>query len=193
MNKLIKNVYILRRIFKYINEYTAYNLVKYNKKLQKDLEISFKDYQILYNKIVIEIIMNNNLEYNNKDKNYFVSSMFWDDDIDIYFDNVLQEHKRHYITKDDNVSKIKLILKDSTFLKELFYRCKNIREIKFLKFNRKDVSNMNSMFNGCSSLINLDLSNFKTDNVIDMSHIFYDCSSLTNLDLSKFKTDNVIL
>ena len=47
MLRKIRSKYITKNIFSYINEKTKLNLIKFNKKLQKELFIKILNYQIL--------------------------------------------------------------------------------------------------------------------------------------------------
>ena len=78
----------------------------------------------------------------------------------IYFNDNKEEIKRNYFNKNDNVSKIKIIIdyQVKSFYK-LFYYCKCIKYINFKKFCRNNINNMGSMFSRCSSLKELNLSN----------------------------------
>ncbi len=73
-----------------------------------------------------------------------------------------------------------------------FYRCKNLTEIKGIKYlNTSEVTNMTNMFENCESLQSLDLSSFNTAKVTNMNSMFLLCKSLETLDLSSFNTENV--
>ena len=73
----------------------------------------------------------------------------------------------------------------------MFAGCKNIKNIKFIRFNTKNVTNMKYIFYKCEKLKNINLFSFETKKVIDLSYMFYQCSNLINLDLSSFDTQNV--
>ena len=75
-------------------------------------------------------------------------------------------------------------------LKDMFYECKELKKINFIKFNQ-NINSMNSMFSGCKSLTSINVSKFNTNNVKSMNSMFYDCKSLTSIDVSKFNTQNV--
>ena len=111
----------------------------------------------------------------------------------IYFNDNKEEIKRDFITKEDNVKKIKIIIIDHkiTSLSRLFYDCKCIKKINFIKFKRDDIKDMSYMFFLCSSLKELNLSNFNTNNVTNMSFMFDRCSLLKELKLSNFNTKKV--
>ena len=108
-------------------------------------------------------------------------------------DNKNKEIENTSLQKNDNVSKISIIIdyQIKSFSK-LFYKCGCIESIKFKKFYRNNVTDMSYMFFGCSSLKELNLNNFNTNNVTNMRAMFYGCSSLKELNLYNFNTNNVI-
>ena len=110
------------------------------------------------------------ININEKDKNYF----------HIYFnDNKKKEIDNTSLYKDDNVSKISIIIDYQIIsFSELFFNCGCIESIKFKKFYRNNVTNMSDMFSGCSSLKELNLNNFNTNNLTNMSGMLSGCSSL---------------
>ena len=61
----IKSKYILKEVFMFIQEKTILQLIKHNKRLQKDLDISIKDYKE-YNQIEIIIKLKDLSDYNIK-------------------------------------------------------------------------------------------------------------------------------
>ena len=96
----------------------------------------------------------------------------------IYFnDNKKKEIENTSLNKDENISKISIIIdyQIKSFSK-LFYNCECIESIKFKKFYRNNVTNMSDMFRGCSSLKELNLNNFNTNNFQIMSYMFSGCS-----------------
>ena len=192
MLKKIKFKYNFKKIVIFISEGKKLKLFKYNKALQKRLDLSINDYDNYSHQIVIEIIPINKI---NDNKIYKFINITEDEYLyHIYFNEEKKESDRTYMTRKDNaISKIKIVLdKEINSLKELFCDCKGIKEIKFIKFIRKNILDMSYMFYGCSNLIKLDLSNFKTNNVINMSSMFRGCESLKYLsDISKWKTHNV--
>ena len=185
----IKSKYILKKIFNNISEKRALQIIKHNKKLQKRLGIELKDYKGI-SEIEIEIIpiKNETGKFINIDKkdDEFYHIYFNDNKIEI------KKNKRNYLTEEDNVSKIKVIIDyQVTSLNELFRYCKCIKIINFIKFNRNNINNMKSMFSSCTSLEKLNISNFNTDNVTNMSGMFFELSSLKELNLSNLKTNKV--
>ena len=186
----IKSYYFIHNIFDNIVLHRTLEIVKCNKKLQKKLNINIKNYQIysgIYTTIEIEIIPAKNKygQFINIDK---------DEDIyyDIYFNDDKTKIKRTFINKEDNVSKINIIIGINVFFfDKLFENCECIESINFKKFSRTTIYSMDSMFKGCSSLKELKLSKFNTYNVLSMEKMFKGCSSLKELNLSNFNTINV--
>ena len=184
----IRSKYIVIKIFENLKENRLLKLIHYNKKYQKLMDKKIIDYKIIFSKIEIEIIPKENtygkfINISNKNiqSNYL-----------IYFNDNKEEIKRKYITKEDCVTKIKIIINHKiTSLSGLFSDCKCIKIINFTKFNKDNINNMSYMFSGCSSLEALNLSNFNTNNVTDMYRMFSGCSSLKELNLSNFNTNNV--
>ena len=149
-------------------------IIKYNKRLQKRLNINindYKEYSVLYSSIEIELISNNKegefIDIPDKDKEYY----------HIYFDNSNEEIKRNYLEKNEKVKLIKIIIdyQVKTF-KGLFFYCNSINSIYFKKFYRNNITDMNNIFSYCSSLKELNLSNFNNNNVTHMNCRFDGCS-----------------
>ena len=183
----IKSKYIVIKVFENLNQHKLLDIIHYNKKYQKVMKKNLKDYKYEFLKIVIEIIPKESIY----DKFINISKKKREN-IHIYFNDSHEEIKRNIITKDDNITKIKIIINHKVkSLSNLFYNCKCIKKINFIKFNRDDIKNMIWIFSGCSSLEELNLSNFITNNVTDMGHMFHECSSLKKLNISNFNTNNV--
>ena len=189
----IKSRYILKIIFNNLCQKKLLNVIGYNKKLQKRLNINKEDYK-KYSEtyttieiIVIPIKKKSGKFYNipYKEKNSYFK---------VYFNNNNKEKiRRNYITKTDKVKTIKIIINyQVSSLSGLFSSCKILKYIFFKKFFRNNIKDMSYMFSDCSSLKAINLSNFRTDNVSNMSNMFLGCSSLIELNLSNFKTDKVI-
>ena len=189
----IKSDYFLMKLLDIMKKNRMFEIVKYNKKLQKRLNLSINDYKEYfkeYTSIEIELRVKNryyeekfiNIPYRNE-KHYH-----------IYFDNSSEEINRNYLEKDEKVETIKIIIDNPiTSFRRLFYECGFVVSVFFKKFNRKNITDMSDMFRFgiISSIKKLDLSNFKTDNVKNMSGMFNGCSFLEELDLSNFNTNNV--
>ena len=188
----IKSKYILKYIFNdMIIKKKSLELIKYNKAIQKILELKFMDYKEfsgLYSSIEIEIIPKQNkyddfINFDEELNDYF----------HLYFDDNKKETDRTYLDKEDKITKIKIKIdyKVKSFYK-LFYRCNCIESVYFKKFTRNNIINMGSMFMGCSSLKDINIRKFITTNIINMRSMFYGCSSLKELNLSDFNTNNII-
>ena len=187
LNK-IRSKYIIMKIFEHLNQFKLLNIIHYNKKYQKLMNINLKTYKNEFFKIEIEIIPKKNTfgQFINIPRKNIRKN------INIYFNNNEKEIESEFITKDDNVSKIKIIINSKTkSLSKFFYWCDCIKKINFIKFNRDDIQDMSYMFYKCSSLKKLNLSKFNTKNVTNMSYMFGYCSSLKKLNLSNFITNNV--
>ena len=152
-------------------------IVKYNKNMQKRMNLNINDYiehSIKYSSFEIEIIPGNYGKFINikekENEKYF----------HIYFDNNKEETKRNYIDKNDKVKKIRIIIDyQIKSFASLFEYCYYVESINFKKFYRKNnIYDMNSMFSNCESLKELNLSNFNTDNVTNMSYMFSECKFL---------------
>ena len=187
MWKGINSKYIILQIIENLSEKTLLKLIRHNKELQHDKNISLNDYKTFMN-IEIELIPKDNLIGGEIFINYINESSLFH----IYFNDNQQEVKENYITKNKNIKKIKVILeKKIKSLRGLFKDCKCLKEINFKKFHRKDITDMGEMFENCSSLVKLDLSKIHTDNVTKMDWMFYKCEALLELNVENFVTENV--
>ena len=163
----LKSDFFLRKLFAILNKNKSVNIMKYNKNLQKRLNINVNDYKE-YSKIEIELklVDNGNDKFINipdNEKEYY----------HIYFDNSNKEVKKNYLEKNEKVKMIKIIIDYQVkSLEKLFFLCNCIESIFFKKFYRSKKTNMKLMFLECSLLKELNLSNFNTDNVTDMSCMF---------------------
>jgi len=187
----IKSIYILKKIIINLSKRRYLYLIIHNKNLQNKLNISIDNYIKYYNQIEIEIIPDKKKmickeEFirirDEKDKSFY----------HIYFNNENEEIERNYLTKDEDVSKIKVLIDmEVKSIEALFSGCYCIKEIKFIKFNRTDFNDFRYMFNDCKYLKNIDIKKLKTNNVENMDNMFNSCKSLKKLDLSNFITDKV--
>ena len=188
----LKSDYFLKKIFEYMKTNKYLSIVKYNKKLQKRLNLNindFKDYCQLYSPIEIELKIVNNKYHNKQFINIFDENLKY---CHIYFDDSKEEIKRPYMNDYTEAKVIKIIIDyQIKSFSCLFGYCNCIREIHFKKFFRINITNMEAMFYGCSSLRVLNLSNFNTNKVINMCGMFQECSSLRELNVSNFNTNNV--
>ena len=214
--EFLKSNYFLVIIFDCMKKNKSLKIMKYNKKIQKRLNLSIKDYKEysqLYTSIEIEL-----KPVDNKCGKFINISEENKKRYHIYFDDSNEEINRNYLNKKETVKKIKIIIDYqiksfkslfancfciSSIIFKKFYRnniidmsymfefCSPITELIFSKFNTENVTNMSCMFFGCSSLKELNLSNFNTNNVTDMSGMLSYCSSLEELNLSNFNTNNL--
>ena len=192
-NKIIdiNSPFIIKKIFENIQKKKELKIIKINKAIQKRIDLTINDYIQFsgkYSSIEVEII-----PVKNKSDDFIIIDEEQEDDFHIYFNNNKEEIKRTYLTKDDNVTKIKIIIDYpvKSFYK-LFYNCKSIESLYFKKFTRNNIHNMGSMFFGCSSLKVLDITKFKTTNITNMRSMFYGCTSLKELNLSNLNTNNIL-
>ena len=187
----VKSDFILKKLKLYLNQIKYLKIFKYTKNFQQKLNIDINEYKTFL-QIEIELKIYQDDPYLEGEGENFINYAGNKSNYHIYFENEEKESKRNYISKKDNISKIRIIIdRDIKSFKELF-SYSSAREINFIKFNRKDITNMNSMFKECSYLNKLYLSNFNTENVSDMRNMFSFCSELKELDLSKFNTSNVL-
>ena len=184
----IKSKDVLQLIIKtYLSRIKSLSLLNYNKHLQNILNITKKDFELL-NLIEIELIPINQLK--NKKNNFICNNsnnLFMRQNLSFYhffFDSNKSETKKDFITKDEKVNKIKIVIdKEEKSLRGLFTFCECLKEINFIKFRRKDIVDMREMFAFCKSLSKINFIDFRTNNVIKMSQMFRSCLSLIELDL----------
>ena len=183
----IKSKYILKQIFDNLKFNKLLRVIHYNKTLKNALNIKLKDYINEHSKIIIEIIPDNFvfgtfINIKNEEESYY----------HIYINDDDNQIKKYTINRKDKISKIKIVIDYKVkSLSQLFFNCKCIKSINFIKFNKKDINNMSYMFYNCSFLEEINLSNFNTNKVKNMSYMFSRCSSLRQLNAYKFNTDNV--
>ena len=121
----INSKYILMKIVEYIPEGGKLKLFKCNKKLQNLFKLTIDNYKT-YTKIEIEIFPIDNLYYG---ENKFINKIEDKSLYHIYFNEEKKEINKDYITNEDKISKIKIILaSEITSLKELFYDCECIKK-----------------------------------------------------------------
>ena len=182
----IKSRIVLKRILSNLKVIKLFLLINYNKKFQNILDINLKDYKEILN-IEIEINIAKNeygkfINMENVKKSHY----------HIYFDNNKEDIKRNFITRYDNVKKIKIIIESQIkSVNELFKECVCVKSINIIKFNR-NLENMSFMFFGCSLLEEINLSKVYTDKAKNMSYMFYNCKYLKRINLKSFYTYNVM-
>ena len=160
----IKSKLIIKKIFRNIKERRYLDIIKYNKKIQKKIDKGIDYYRDFYDLIELEIFPapDNSGKFIKIKKEDFSHFHF-------YFNNDKSEIKKDYINKDDNVSKIKIIIDNHIKnFSYLFHQVNCIEKINFIKFFRKDIIDMSHMFSCCTLLNELNLSNFNTKNVANM-------------------------
>ena len=187
----LKSDYFIQKFFDYIQKRRTLKTIRYNKSIQKRININiihYKEYSEKYSSIEIEIKPMENkygdfININKENEEYY----------HIYYnDNKNEQIKSTSLNENDKISKINIFIDYQVeSFNELFYNCKCIESICFKKFYRNNVTNMSCMFYGCSSLKELNLNNFNTNNVTNMSCMFDGCSSLKELNLNNFNTNNV--
>ena len=126
----IKSTYIFKKIFNNLHKKKILDLIKYNKKIQKRLNITINENKNYNELIEIEIIpVKNEISQfinisNEKEENYY----------HIYFDDDTSEIKRNYLIEEDNFSTIKIMINNKiTSFNELFKECNCIESIYFKK------------------------------------------------------------
>ena len=189
--KKLRSDYFIQIFFGYISGRKSLEILKYNKSIQKRINIdinSYKEFCEKYSSIELEVIPMKNeygkfIDIKKDETNFF----------HIYFnDNKRKEIKRTSLNKNDKVSKINIIIDYQVkSFSSLFKYCKCIKSITFKKFYRNNITDMSEMFRECSSLKELNLNNFNTNNVTNMRYMFCGCSSLKKLNLNNFNTNNV--
>ena len=186
--KGIKNEFFIETFLSNVPKTRMLKLINYNKHLQSIMEITIADYEKIFKQIKIELKLVENLNENATFINRIEDKSLYH----IYFDDSKKEIDRDYIIKGDKISKITILIEAVvTSLKNLFHKCKCLKEIDFIKFNRRDILDMSGMFNDCENVTKLNISKLKTDNTTDMSNMFRYCNKLEELDVSNFVTDNV--
>mgnify|MGYP007102003155 FL=1 len=151
---LIKSKYVLQSIFNNLERKKTLILIHHNKTIQEKININLAHYKKEC-KIILEIIptkksifsqSNNDNKFinylNEEDKSYY----------HIYFNDSQEEIKKNNFNKEDNISKIKIIIDTEIIsFKNLFSNCTCIEQINFIKFNRRNIIDMSYMFYNCSS------------------------------------------
>ena len=77
-------------------------------------------------------------------------------------------------------------------MENMFFDCRNLKNLDLRGLDTSNVRGMSYMFYGCKYLIDLDVSNFDTSNVRNMDNMFCFCTSLKSLDLRNFNTSEVV-
>ena len=175
----LKSDYFLIKLFNHMKINKSLAILKYNKEIQKRLNININNYQEcsqLYLSIELELEL---ADYKYDKCSFIIIPDNEKEYYHIYFDNSNEEIKRTYLDKNEKVKiiRIKIDYPVKSF-KGLFESCEFISSIFFKKFYRNNINDMSHMFNGCSSLTKLNISNFITNNVTDMCYMFSKCLSI---------------
>ena len=103
--KNLKSDYFLRKLFYNLLKKKSLDIIKYNKNIKERINISIKDY-IEYSELIeIEI-----KPVNNKYGEFINISKENEIYYHIYFNDNIEEIKRNYLNKNDNVEKLKIII-----------------------------------------------------------------------------------
>ena len=102
----IRSKYIVINIFEHLRSDKLLDLIRYNKKYQKLMNKKLIHYKKEFSKIEIELIPKEN-KYG---KFINISNKSFRSNIHIYFNDNKDEIKKETITKDDKVTKIKIIM-----------------------------------------------------------------------------------
>ena len=123
----LKSDFIFKKIISFMKINKSLSIMKYNKKLQKRLNISINDYKE-YSEVEIEL----KLAYGKSGKFKFINIPKEDKEYyHIYFDNSNEEIKRRYVEFYEKVQIIKIIIDYQVkSFKELFYNCDCIESMQ---------------------------------------------------------------
>ena len=201
---------------KFKNEIQILNqTIETNKEELEFKNLIIESYENYENIIEIEIETNEN----NKEIKIINNNLFSEENTNL----IINQNKTKFnnIIKFNKKGKYKLLILNNNKLEnleELFINCKEIKKIKFIKFNTQNVQILNYMlsdynslisnnkskdvntqnvrsiknnFSFCSPLTSIDLSNFNTQNIQYKDGMFFDYKSLTSIDVSIFNTQNV--
>ena len=101
----IKSSFVLKIIFGFLNEFKKLNIIKYNKKLQKRLNVNKNDYSTI---ITIKLFENRKNEFCFE---FFDKSDFCDEEIYLYNKNNDKEVKNRSIKPNDNIKYFEIIFR----------------------------------------------------------------------------------
>ena len=134
--KNIKSNFILKKIFDYIHKRRALKTIKYNKNIQKRINLNinhYKEYSEKYSSIEIEIKPMENeygrfIKIKEEDEEYY----------HIYYnDNKKEQIKSTSLNENDKISKINIFIDYQVeSFNDLFYNCECIESIYF-KFRKQ--------------------------------------------------------
>ena len=137
--KNLKSNFIFRKIYDNINKKNLLEIIKYNKKLQTRLNITFNDYKEYsenYSSIVVEIKPAKNSYFGK-----FINIRENEEYYHIFFNDNNNEIKYTYsISEEDKITKIKIIIDyQIKSFQYLFLGCDGIESITFKKFCRTNI------------------------------------------------------
>ena len=146
----LKSDYFIQKFFDYIQKRRTLKIIRYNKSIQKRINLNinhYKEYSEKYSSIEIEIKPMANkygrfINIKEGDEEYY----------HIYYnDNKKEQIKSTSLNENDKVSKINILIdyQVESFY-ELFYYCECIESICFKKNYRNNITDMSFMFYECS-------------------------------------------
>ena len=145
----VRSKFILGRIFQNIKENKLLQIIKYNKIIQKKLNISIQSYKE-YNQIKIQLI---------PIKDYSIDDKFINEDIinkpyiHIYFNKDKNEYVSYLSDNKELIFEINIVIDfEVKSLKGFFKNWKGLKEVNIIKCNRKDIIDMSEMFYECKYL-----------------------------------------
>ena len=125
--KKIKSEYFLEKLFFSLSKKKLLNIIKYNKQTQNILDINikyYKKYYEIYSPIEIEIIPVKDMY------GKFVNNYIFERYYHIYFNDCKEEVHKNFITENDKVEKIKIIIDHNILhFNDLFAECSCIQSI----------------------------------------------------------------
>ena len=146
-NNILKNLksdYFIQVLFDYLQKRKTLETIKYNKNIQKRMNINinyYKEYSEKFSSIEIEIKPIEN-RYDNYDRFIFIDQEKKKYYHIYYNDNKKEEIKgikSTHLDENDKVSKINIIIDHQvTSFKSLFFECECIESIYFKKFYRNN-------------------------------------------------------
>ena len=189
MFKNVKSNYLLKNIFSYINDRKLLRIIKYNKKIQKRIGFTKKNFENYFN-IKFEIIPIDCIDFDNNLINCKIDCVNYAKINGKYLN---LKKKGIFVPTEEKVEIIELSINTIDIsLEGLFQNCLYIKEISFIGFKRDNFRDFGGMFQDCYNLEKINFHEFKSYEVIDMSYMFCGCKKIRNLDLSKFNTSNVL-
>jgi hypothetical protein len=136
--KKITSKRVLQQTFNYLKETKYLEIIKYNKMIQKRLNISIDNYK-KYWRTEIEIIP---LMVRNEHQATFIKILNNEHQkyYHIYFNDEKKRIDRNYITKKDKVTKIKIFIDcEVQSFSKLFDGCRCIVKLNLIKMKSKDI------------------------------------------------------